>query len=104
MHAPGPLLAAGRDCDIYEYEAGLVLRRARSGRSLAAEAEAMQYLADRGFPVPQIDEISGDGTDLVMERIEGPSAGSMQMQRRRGFVRWSSGRCRIRTSLRRSST
>jgi aminoglycoside phosphotransferase (APT) family kinase protein len=70
---PGPLLAAGRDCDIYTYGAGQVLRRARSGRSLAAEADVMQYLADKGFPVPRIDAISDDGTDLVMERIAGPT-------------------------------
>jgi aminoglycoside phosphotransferase (APT) family kinase protein len=73
MHAPGALLAAGRDCDIYEYEPGLVLRRARNGRSLAAEAEAMTYLTEQGFPVPRIDAVSDDGADLVMERIDGPT-------------------------------
>ena len=71
MHAPGPLLAAGRDADIFEYAPGLVLRRSRLGRSLASEARTMDYVRDRGYPVPAIDSISDDGRDLVMERIEG---------------------------------
>lgn len=33
----------------------------------------MEYVRARGYPVPAIEEISDDGTDLVMERIEGPS-------------------------------
>ena len=70
---PGRLLAAGRDADIYEYGAGSVLRRSRSGRSLADEARIMSYLAEHGFPVPAVEELSDDGCDLVLERIDGPS-------------------------------
>lgn len=33
----------------------------------------MEYLHSQGFPVPAVDEMSDDGTDLVMERIDGPS-------------------------------
>ncbi len=33
----------------------------------------MAYLRDHGYPVPTVEEISDDGSDLVMERIEGPS-------------------------------
>lgn len=73
MEPAGPLLASGRDCDIYEHGPGRVLRRARTGRSLEHEARLMAFLHDLGYPVPAVDEVSDDGTDLVMERIEGPS-------------------------------
>ena len=73
MNPPGPLLAAGRDADIFEYAPGLVLRRSRDGRSIAHEARIMAYLHERGYPVPAVEDVSDDGTDLVMERIEGMS-------------------------------
>jgi aminoglycoside phosphotransferase (APT) family kinase protein len=71
MKAPGPLLASGRDADIFEYGPGLVLRRSRKGRSMEREARTMTYLREQGYPVPAVDEVSEDGTDLVMERIDG---------------------------------
>jgi aminoglycoside phosphotransferase (APT) family kinase protein len=70
---PGVLLAAGRDSDIFEYGTGLVLRRSREGHSMTNEARTMEYARAHGYPVPAIAEISDDGTDLVMERIDGPS-------------------------------
>jgi aminoglycoside phosphotransferase (APT) family kinase protein len=73
MRPAGPLLASGRDADIFEYGPKLVLRRSRSGRSLLPEARLMEYLRARGYPVPAVDEVSDDGADLVMERIEGVS-------------------------------
>lgn len=73
MRAPGRLIGAGRDCDIYEYGDGLVLRRARDGRSIAYEATTMDYVHARGYPVPAIREVSDDGTAIVMERIDGLS-------------------------------
>ena len=33
----------------------------------------MAHLHERGYPVPAVDEVSDDGTELVMERIEGSS-------------------------------
>ena len=33
----------------------------------------MAYLHDLGYPVPAVEEVSDDGQDLVMERVEGPS-------------------------------
>ncbi len=71
MHAPGPRIASGRDCDVFEYGPGLVLRRSREGRSQAREAETMRHVAALGFPVPAVEEVSPDGTDLVMARVEG---------------------------------
>jgi aminoglycoside phosphotransferase (APT) family kinase protein len=73
MKPPGPLLAAGRDADIFEYAPGLVLRRSRGGRSIALEARIMRYLHDQRYPVPAVEEVSDDGRELVMERIEGLS-------------------------------
>lgn len=73
MKPPGPLLASGRDADIFEYGDGLVLRRSRDGRSIANEARIMDYVHGQGYPVPAISEASDDGTELVMERIDGVS-------------------------------
>jgi aminoglycoside phosphotransferase (APT) family kinase protein len=73
MRAPGPLLARGREADIFEYGPGLVLRRSREGRSMALEARVMGYLAEQGYPVPAVDEMSDDGLDMVLERIDGPT-------------------------------
>lgn len=33
----------------------------------------MEHARAHGYPVPAVDQISDDGTDLVMERIDGPS-------------------------------
>ena len=73
MKPPGALIASGRDSDIFEYGPGLVLRRSRARRSMEREARTMTYLRDKGYPVPAVEEVSEDGTDLVMERIEGRS-------------------------------
>jgi aminoglycoside phosphotransferase (APT) family kinase protein len=37
------------------------------------EARTMEYARTHGYPVPAVEEISDDGTSLVMERIDGPS-------------------------------
>jgi aminoglycoside phosphotransferase (APT) family kinase protein len=73
MRPPGPLLAAGRDADIFEYGPGLVLRRSRGGRSIANEARTMEYLHQEGYPVPAVEDVSEDGSELVMERVDGHS-------------------------------
>jgi aminoglycoside phosphotransferase (APT) family kinase protein len=64
-------LAAGRDADIFEYGPGLVLRRSREGRSLAEEGRVMDYVRSQGYPAPAVEELSDDGVEMVMERIEG---------------------------------
>jgi aminoglycoside phosphotransferase (APT) family kinase protein len=73
IRAAGALLASGRDSEIFDCGRGLVLRRARSGRSMEKEAKIMRYVARHGYPVPRIEEISTDGSELVMERIDGPT-------------------------------
>jgi aminoglycoside phosphotransferase (APT) family kinase protein len=40
---------------------------------MAAEAHTMEYLRGQGYPVPAVEQLSDDGIDLVMERIDGPS-------------------------------
>src|SRR5450755_2831531 len=66
------VLASGRDGDIFEFAPGLVLRKTRDGRSIAHEARTMRYVAEHGYPVPRIEEVRAGGTEIVMERIEGP--------------------------------
>jgi aminoglycoside phosphotransferase (APT) family kinase protein len=73
VHELGPLLASGRDSDIFEYGPGLVLRRSRVSRSMALEAQTMEYARSHGYPVPAVESLSDDGFDLVMERLDGVS-------------------------------
>src|ERR1039458_6600679 len=90
MHAPGNLIATGRDADIFECGKGRVLRRSRNDRSQVLEARAMEFARTKGYPVPEVFEVSEDGIDLLMERIEGPTmieAAAAQPWRLRGFGR-----------------
>jgi aminoglycoside phosphotransferase (APT) family kinase protein len=38
---------------------------------MATEARTMSFLRKQGYPVPAVEEVSEDGFDMVMERIEG---------------------------------
>jgi aminoglycoside phosphotransferase (APT) family kinase protein len=38
---------------------------------MAMEARTMAYMRAQGYPVPAVEELSDDGFDMVMERIEG---------------------------------
>jgi hypothetical protein len=67
----GPLLASGRDGDIFEFGPGRVLRRAKSGRVIEGEARIIAYAREHGYPVPQIYDVLSGGTEIVMERIVG---------------------------------
>ncbi len=68
----GPLLASGRDADVFEYGPGRVLRRYRRGGDTAHEADVMRHVAAHGFPVPTV--LAAGGPDLVLERLHGPTA------------------------------
>src|SRR5664279_1779288 len=72
MADAGRILASGRDGDIYEFGPGLVLRRAKDGRVIESEARVISYAAEHGYPVPQIHEVRAGGTEIVMERLDGP--------------------------------
>src|SRR5829696_8955337 len=65
----GPKLAEGRDSEIFEHGRDKVLRVARDGRSLVAEAEVMRYARSHGYPCPDVYD-AGDGY-LVMDRLDG---------------------------------
>ena len=74
MTEPGPLLARGRACDVYAVDDNLVLRRYRKkweGRTVQDEADAMELARTNGYPVPRVHEVTE--TDLVMDRIPGPT-------------------------------
>jgi len=66
------LIASGRDADIFEFGEGLVLRKARDGRSIEHEARVMRYAAEHGYPVPDVHEVRANGSEIIMERIHGP--------------------------------
>src|SRR6267143_6866250 len=69
----GPLLASGRDADIFAYGRDLVVRRSRHGRSMEREAAITQYVARHGYPAPRVEDVRANGSELVMERIDGPT-------------------------------
>jgi aminoglycoside phosphotransferase (APT) family kinase protein len=66
---PGPLVGSGRSADVYAIDAGRVLRRYRVPLDVQAEATIMRYLDEAGFPVPKVYD--AEGSDLVMERLDG---------------------------------
>ncbi|MBA2773344.1 MAG: phosphotransferase, partial [Nocardioidaceae bacterium] len=70
MTEPIPL-ASGRDADVFVIDAHQVLRRYRDGGDVTPEATIMVYVTEFGFPTPTVYEASG--TDLVMERLDGPT-------------------------------
>jgi aminoglycoside phosphotransferase (APT) family kinase protein len=72
VNDPGRLLASGRDGDIFEFGPGLVLRRAKGGRVIEREARVMEYAAAHGYPVPRVHDVRAGGTEIVMERLDGP--------------------------------
>jgi aminoglycoside phosphotransferase (APT) family kinase protein len=40
---------------------------------MVQEARTMTFVREKGYPVPAVDELSDDGLELVMERIDGVS-------------------------------
>ncbi|MCC2316574.1 phosphotransferase family protein [Cellulomonas chengniuliangii] len=68
---PGPVLAAGRDADVFALDEERVLRRYRSGRSALGEVRLMAHARSHGFPAPEV--FSAQGPDLEMERLHGPT-------------------------------
>jgi aminoglycoside phosphotransferase (APT) family kinase protein len=75
------MIARGRDGAVYEEGPGRVVRRTFDGRSIAAEAQVMRYAAEHGYPVPAVHDVRADGTEVVMDRIDGPSMMDAMMRR-----------------------
>ncbi|MFJ5727927.1 phosphotransferase [Streptomyces paradoxus] len=70
---PGQLLGSGRRADVFEIDAAWVLRRDREGGGdAAAEGTVMEHVRAHGCPVPRVRP-TGSRTDLVMERLSGPT-------------------------------
>ncbi|MEU8813891.1 phosphotransferase [Actinoplanes sp. NPDC048796] len=69
--AVGLPFAFGREADVYALGDGRVLRRYRNGADAEPEAAVMAYAGNQGFPVPRV--FAARGTDLVMERLDGPT-------------------------------
>ncbi|MGH2760389.1 MAG: phosphotransferase [Actinomycetota bacterium] len=69
MPEAGRLIASGRAADVYAYGDDLVLRRYRMFGDTLYEAAVMEYVAEHGFPVPHVVEISG--AEMIMERVDG---------------------------------
>ena len=80
-------IASGRDCDIYDAGPGLVLRRTKDGRSIEHEGRLMAFLHEQGYPVPRVERV--DGSDVVMERIEGPTLLDHAIRRPFRLRRWA---------------
>ncbi|MEU5592444.1 phosphotransferase [Streptomyces sp. NPDC020298] len=73
MLPTGRPLGSGRTADVYEIDEAWVLRRDRAGRGdAAADGAVMAYVREHGYPVPRVRP-SGSRTDLVMERLSGPT-------------------------------
>jgi aminoglycoside phosphotransferase (APT) family kinase protein len=74
VEAPGTLIGAGRNADVYDIGDGRVLRRYRDGRDprgVELQAQVMRHARAFGAPVPEVFEVSGP--DIVMERADGPT-------------------------------
>ena len=71
---PGRLLASGRDGDIFEFGPGpRAAQDARRPRRSSTRRASCAYVARaRLSRCPQIDEVRAGGTEIVMERIDGP--------------------------------
>ncbi|MFI5679492.1 phosphotransferase [Streptomyces cellulosae] len=70
----GRLLGSGRFADVYEIDEAWVLRRDREGRGDAvAEGAVMEFVRGHGYPVPRTRPADSTRTDLVMERLHGPT-------------------------------
>lgn len=68
------LLGSGRASDVYEIDAAWVVRHDREGYADGrAEAALMERLRAHGFPVPRVRLADCTRSELVMERLYGPT-------------------------------
>lgn len=66
----GDLIARGRASTVHDLGGGRLLRRA-PGSDAEREAAVMRHAASFGVPVPRV--LEANGSDLVMERVDGPT-------------------------------
>jgi aminoglycoside phosphotransferase (APT) family kinase protein len=64
-------VGTGRTADVFERGSREVLRRYRAPRDTELEVAAMEHARGHGYPVPTAQALSD--TEIVMERLEGPT-------------------------------
>lgn len=96
---PGRFLAAGRSADVYDLGDGTVLRRYRTDRDCTGEARLMIWLETKGVPVPTVHR--ADGSDIVMDRIVGPTMVDDLARRPWRLVRHARSLARLQRELHR---
>lgn len=76
------LLGSGRTADVFALDDTWVLRRYRDGIDATDEAAVLTYLWEHGYPVPRVRpaEPGSPRTDLVMERLTGPTMAQAAMR------------------------
>ena len=71
---PGEPLGSGRRADVYALDEAWVLRRDREGYADGlAEGALMERLRAHGYPVPRVRLADSSRSDLVMQRLYGPT-------------------------------
>ena len=65
------LLARGRNADVYLINDTQVLRRLHTGATNYPNVDLLRHLNAHGYPTARL--IAVEGTDLVMERLHGPT-------------------------------
>jgi len=65
------LLSAGANADVFAVDEDVVLRRYRTARDTSDEVTLLRHVVENGFPAPAV--VRADGTDLIMERLHGPT-------------------------------
>jgi aminoglycoside phosphotransferase (APT) family kinase protein len=93
------LLASGRASDVFDLGDGRVLRRFKAGGDADREALVMRHARSRGYPVPQVLDVRGDG--LVLERIDGPTMSAVLRKRPWTLPRDASHLARLHEELHR---
>jgi Ser/Thr protein kinase RdoA (MazF antagonist) len=63
------VVGTGRTADVFEHDAGQVLRRYREPRDTRREVAAMEHARAHGYPVPAAEALSD--TDIVMDHVRG---------------------------------
>ena len=67
----GPLVARGRDAEVFALGTDRVVRRLPVPRDLTDEAAVMEHARGAGYPVPRVWRVAPG--EMVLERIEGPT-------------------------------
>ena len=63
------LIAAGRASEVFDLGDGRVLRRFKQSGNPECEALVMRHARARGYPVPEVLEVTADS--LVLEKVDG---------------------------------